>query len=129
MCRAYYLAFARRSKTLAAKSFKIKATHTISTLEQPTSSNIAATLDSVMGSKETRVRRRLSKRRDSHDYRTAPSEQFAFFDTPKRIKKQMEFRTRCANALNLKFASIRDTLFKSKIVRNGRRRRKKCEEH
>ena len=57
LCRANYIAFALRSKTLAAKSFKIKATHTISTLEQPSSSKIAANLDSVVVSKETRVRR------------------------------------------------------------------------
>ena len=63
--------------------------------------------------------------RSSYDCRRAPSKQVAFFDTPKRIKKRMTFRRRCTNALNLKFPSIRDAHFKSKIVRNAPKRKKK----
>ena len=77
VCRADYLAFARRSKTLAAKSFKIKATHTIPTLDQPTTSKSVPILDSVVASKETRVRRRLLKRRDLYVCRRALSIPFS----------------------------------------------------
>ena len=63
--------------------------------------------------------------RSSHDCRRAPSKQVPFFDTAKRIKKRMGYRRRCANALNLKLPSIRDASFKSNIVRNAPRRKKK----
>ena len=63
--------------------------------------------------------------RSSHDCRRAPSKQVPFFDTAKRIKKRMGYRRRCANALNLKFPSIRDASFQSNIVRNAPRRKKK----
>ena len=36
MCRADYLTFARRSKTLAAQSFNIKGTHTVPSVDHPT---------------------------------------------------------------------------------------------
>ena len=62
----------------------------------------------------------------SRDCRMAPYKQFVCFDTPKRIKKRMVFRRRCANALNLNSSSICDTHCKSKIVRNAPKRKKKA---
>ena len=38
----------------------------------------------------------------------------------------MGYRRRCANALNLEYPSIRDASFKSKIVRNAPKRKKKA---
>ena len=64
--------------------------------------------------------------RSSYDCRRAPSKQVAFFDTAKRTKKRMGYRRRCANALNLEYPSIRDASFKSKIVRNAPKRKKKA---
>ena len=125
VCRADYLAFARRSKTLAAQSFKIKATHTIPLVNHPTISKSVPIRDSVVQRKETSVRRRLLKRRDLHGCRRAPSKPFPFFYTPKRIKKRMGFRRRCANAVNVKVASIREADVKSKIVRDPPKTKKK----
>ena len=64
-------------------------------------------------------------RKHSHDCRKAPSKHFPFFHTPKPIKKRMGFRRRCANSLNLKFASTCDAHVKGKIVRNTPKRKKK----
>ena len=124
VCRADYLAFARRSKTLAAKSFKIKGTHTSPNLEQATTSKSVPILDSVVASKETRVRRRLLKRRDLHVCRRAPSKPFPFFYTPKRIKKRMGFRRRTSNAMDHRIVPLRGEESKSKKPRSAPRTNK-----
>ena len=125
MCRADYLAFARGSKTLAEQSFKIKATHTIVSVNHRTTSKSVPIRDSVVPRKETSVRRRLLKRRDLHDCRRVPSKPLPFLYTPKRIKKRMGFRRRCGTSVNVKVGSIREADIKSKIVRNPPNTKKK----
>ena len=68
VCRADYLACARRSKTQAEQSFKIKATHTIASVNHPTTSKSVPIRDSVVRGTQTTVRRSLLKRRDLHGY-------------------------------------------------------------
>ena len=116
MCKANYIAFALRSKTLAAKSFMIKATHTISTLGQPSSSKIAANLDSVVVSKETRVRRRLLKRRDSKTSETSHLRKvgFPFLVTPKRRKRRIGFHRRSGNLTGEQIVLLPSTEFEEK---------------
>ena len=127
LCRADYIAFALRSKTLAAKSFKIKATHTISTLGQPSSSKIAATLDSVVVSKETRVRRRLLKRRDSKTSETSHLRKVGvpFLVTPKRRKRRIGFHRRSGNLTGKQIVLLPSTELKRNHARNTPRRKKK----
>ena len=48
VCRADYLSCARRSKTLFAQFFKIKATHTIASVNHPTISKSVPIRDSVV---------------------------------------------------------------------------------
>ena len=108
VCRADYLSCARRSKTLAAQSFKIKATHTIASVNHPTISKSVPIRDSVVQRKETSVRRRLSKRRDLHGCRRAPSKPFPIYYTPKCIKKRLGCRRRCFNSgVDVGFVSFR----------------------
>ena len=57
--------------------------------------------------------------------RRVPSKPFPFLYTPKRIKKRMRFRRRCAHPENVKVASIREAEVKSKIVRNPPKTKKK----
>ena len=102
-----------------------KATHTTCTHEQPTSTKISATMDSVVERTQTRVSRRLLKRTDSNACTRAPSKPFPFYYTHKPIKKRIGFRRRCGNGLNLNIASIRDAHFKSNIVSNAPKRKKK----
>ena len=125
VCRADFLAFARRSKTLAAQSFNIKGTHTVPSVDHPTTSKIVPIRDSVVLRKETSVRRRRLKRRELHRCRRVPSKPFPFLYAPKRIKKRMGFRRKTTNPENVKIASIREADVKSKIVRNAPKTKKK----
>ena len=119
ICRADYLACARRSKNLATQSFNAKGTHTIASVNHPTISKSVRIRDSVVQRKETSVRRRRLKRTELHRCRKVPSKPFPFYYTPKRIKKRMGFRRRCGTSVNVKVGSKREADVKSKIVRNA----------
>ena len=139
--RNEYIALASRNKRAARKWFEMKPTQTTST-RVPTSfaktANPAVTVerkqkDDVQGEAMNTIpldkKKRCSPRKigisSSNDCRRSPSKQVPFFATPKRTKKRMGFRRRCGDAVNLRFACERDGDFKSKLVRNAPRRKKK----